>query len=446
MATYTPPTIVNYNDNPPTNDGSLNFSSNGVDWNRHIDEIGNPIVAYANAINTATDTAFDDIADANPVNAVLEYGANNSGAGAGATDTEAQINNAIAAVAATGRGSVFLPAGIYDIGSAIALAPNVRLYGEGPGITTLRATSNGITMLNYLASASIKSFFNIEDMTISSNNKTTVNGIVIDGASVGIRCNDIRLESLYITGGLTNDIAKGIRLDYCVNTSITDVFCVNNFRGIELEMCADTDIANCKIQNGDGSGIWMLGDGSTSAADEGTRITACSTNGQKIGITGNSVDFINISNSSFTTADSGPLIAINCDNWSITGTEFAEATTPATAAIDMNSTCLNWCIIGNYIFSSNWGLDLDGAYHTVQGNVFDDNMVNDVILAAGCTHSVVTNNVCKSAASGNSITETAGGNYNQLIHNTCQKNVAKTGANSLVGYVTTTGVGDNLVY
>ena len=61
MATYTPPSISNYNDNPPTDDGSENFTDNGVKWSRHIEEIGDPIQAYVDAVNSETDAAFDKI-------------------------------------------------------------------------------------------------------------------------------------------------------------------------------------------------------------------------------------------------------------------------------------------------------------------------------------------------------------------------------------------------
>lgn len=61
MATYDPPTISNYNDNPPSNDGSTNFTDNGVDWDRHIDEIGDPLNTFAAAISSSTETAFGKI-------------------------------------------------------------------------------------------------------------------------------------------------------------------------------------------------------------------------------------------------------------------------------------------------------------------------------------------------------------------------------------------------
>ena len=52
MAYYTSPSIVGYNDNPPSNDG-VETPSNLVDWDKHIDEIGDPLKAYIDSVNTA---------------------------------------------------------------------------------------------------------------------------------------------------------------------------------------------------------------------------------------------------------------------------------------------------------------------------------------------------------------------------------------------------------
>ena len=106
MATYTPPTISNYNDTPPTNDGSEDNVNNLVDWDRHIDEIGDPLNNYIDAVNTETDAAFDRIDDARWVS-VTDYGAT----GVGANDAPA-IQAAIDAVEAAGGGVVFFPKGI----------------------------------------------------------------------------------------------------------------------------------------------------------------------------------------------------------------------------------------------------------------------------------------------------------------------------------------------
>lgn len=311
------------------------------------------------------------------------------------------------------------------------MAPGVKLMGEGPGITTLRATANSITMIDYLLSGSTTPFFNIENMSITSDDHLTVNGIVIAGASTTVRCTDIRIESLYITGGPVTEMAKGIRLEHCANITIADVFCTECLNGIEIEMCADTDITNCKVQNGTGNGFYLVGDGTVpSNTDEGIRITSCSTNGQTIGLSANGVDWAKVHGSSFTTCSSGPLIALGCDNWTLVGSEFSEAGTPTTSGIITDSDCFNWGIIGNYIALNNWGIALDGSYHIVTSNIFQSNVSSDIAIQAAATHCIINNNICRSEVT-TSINEDTGGNYNQMSHNTTYGATVTTGTFSV---------------
>jgi len=133
MATYDQPSLVNYNDNPPTNDGSTDVTNNLVDWDRHIDEIGNPLVAYANSINTAVDSAIDTIDDSRPIS-VLDYGAT----GLGVADDHDAIMSAFAA----GK-SVIFPPGTYLVNSTLALTSaqaGLKIYASG---ATLKKGFNG---------------------------------------------------------------------------------------------------------------------------------------------------------------------------------------------------------------------------------------------------------------------------------------------------------------
>jgi len=146
MATYTPPTISNYNDTPPTNDGSEDNVNNLVDWDRHIDEIGDPLNNYIDAVNTETDAAFDRIDDARWVS-VTDYGAT----GVGANDAPA-IQAAIDAVEAAGGGVVFFPKGNYGLTATLTITGDepVQLRGEGVGskITNSTTGGNAITIGN----------------------------------------------------------------------------------------------------------------------------------------------------------------------------------------------------------------------------------------------------------------------------------------------------------
>lgn len=60
MASYTPPTITGYNANPPPDDGSES-GNNEIAWDKHINKIGDPIKDFAEAIDSATTTAFTTV-------------------------------------------------------------------------------------------------------------------------------------------------------------------------------------------------------------------------------------------------------------------------------------------------------------------------------------------------------------------------------------------------
>lgn len=58
---FTKPSISGYNANPPANDGS-EVSSNEINWDTHINKIGDPIKDYVDSINNKVESAFADIA------------------------------------------------------------------------------------------------------------------------------------------------------------------------------------------------------------------------------------------------------------------------------------------------------------------------------------------------------------------------------------------------
>ena len=60
MSIYSAPSISNYNDTPPSDDGA-NTSANEVTWSGIKTKLGDPIKTYAQAISSATDTAFGKI-------------------------------------------------------------------------------------------------------------------------------------------------------------------------------------------------------------------------------------------------------------------------------------------------------------------------------------------------------------------------------------------------
>lgn len=58
MASYTPPTISNYNDSPAPDDGT-ETASNEITWQKIKEELTDPINTYADSINSAVSTAMN---------------------------------------------------------------------------------------------------------------------------------------------------------------------------------------------------------------------------------------------------------------------------------------------------------------------------------------------------------------------------------------------------
>ena len=60
MSIYSAPSISGYNDTPPSDDGA-NTSANEVTWAGIKTKLGDPVKTYAQAVSSATDTAFGKI-------------------------------------------------------------------------------------------------------------------------------------------------------------------------------------------------------------------------------------------------------------------------------------------------------------------------------------------------------------------------------------------------
>lgn len=57
---YSSQTIAGYNASPPSDDGAQT-SANQLEWDKHIQKIGDPIKTLAEAIDTAVNNAFNDL-------------------------------------------------------------------------------------------------------------------------------------------------------------------------------------------------------------------------------------------------------------------------------------------------------------------------------------------------------------------------------------------------
>jgi len=78
--TYTSPTITNYNDNPPDDDGTIS-TDNMVEWAKHINEIGDPLKNYIDSVNSAASSAFA-VHDKYHLRNMLEFVSSGSGSSA----------------------------------------------------------------------------------------------------------------------------------------------------------------------------------------------------------------------------------------------------------------------------------------------------------------------------------------------------------------------------
>jgi len=201
MATYTPPSISNYNDNPPTNDGSTNFTDNGVDWNRHIDEIGDPVVAYVDAVNAETDSAFD-IVDASRSFSGVDFGIT----GDGATDDIDAINTAITTISQTG-GTLLLQAGSYMVSSKIIMKKNVTIegvteQGSNPSVRIIGTHTGDVVEVSELNQLN-GGLMNLSLEKDAANINTGIGLKVTGGSGAATVCGNGFIKGCFITKTLT---------------------------------------------------------------------------------------------------------------------------------------------------------------------------------------------------------------------------------------------------
>jgi hypothetical protein len=354
-------------------------------------------------------------ANATPQANVKQYGAK----GDGTTNDTTAIQNAINA----SSGALYFPAGSYLV-NQLTLKEGLILYGAGPQATILLCASNNMRIFSYTAATSLKTGFGVVGMRLLANGKTTCTGIAIDGATSSIRCSQIRISDLNVEG-----LYYGIFLTYCANTYISNVFSTSVDNGIYINNCADTDVVSCKVQNGSGIGFFIFG--GAGAFDEGVRLSACSTNGQYVGLSVSGQDWGDASACSFTTCPGGALVMSSATNWKFSASEFAVAgTTPATAAIQINSGCSGMSFSSCQISNSTFGAVVSGSKHSFMGCYFIANSNVDLYLSASGQVSVV-GNVMDSVGSAFSVVEAGGANYTACVGNVVNGSISLTGANSV---------------
>ena len=356
---------------------------------------------------------------------VKDFGAT----GDGTTDDRAAIQSAINSISS---GVVFFPTGDYLIGNngsgvGLTLVPGVSLISFEGSSVKLLAGDNSINLLSYTnpSSTTAVSNFIISGINLNNNSKTSVTAINIDGNVSSARCSYIAISDMQIIG--TFDFA--IKLRFCANTFISNVFISQTDTGVSLDNCADSDIVNVKVQNGSAFGFRVIG--GAGAFDEGTRLSNCSTNGQEYGLIINGADWGICSGCSFTTAPSGPLNALGtCVHWKFTGCEFATAgASPAAPGVSIDTTCKDFIFTGCVFSLNTFGAVLRGSLHIVNGCSFEAGSNVDLYLDA-TSQVVVSGNIFSSTGSTFSVLEAGAADYTNAVGNISNGTITLSGSNS----------------
>ena len=338
----------------------------------------------------------------------------------GATDVSSKVQAAINSVSNT---EIIVPPGLL-LAANIDLKPGVTLRGQGPENTIWLATANNDKIFQYTASATVTELA-LRDMAFSNNSKTNCYAIFIDGTDGTKRVSEVTLADLKMTGAFV----RGLHLEFCANTHISNVFQSLVHDAFYLVSCADTNMQDCEAQLGDGYGFYI--EGSAGAYDEGVRMVQCITNGQYYGLYITGQDWGNASACSFTTAQSGPAVLVNVENWDFVGCEFSTAGgAPAASAFVLDTDCKEIGFAGCKFILSTFGLVLRGTNHTVSGCRFKGNSNTDLYLN-DALYCAVTGNSMSSSGVTSSIVEYGTSNYNAIIGN------VRNGTETIIGGSTT---------
>ncbi|BCP53762.1 hypothetical protein K32_23790 [Kaistia sp. 32K] len=329
-----------------------------------------------------------------------------------------------AAINAASNTTIYLPAGRFALNSVI-LKPGVRIQGKGKEVTRLLCGSDSIVMLSYTAT-STQFYFAIRDVGFEANGKAGAQAVSIDGGSSAIRISNVSIRNIEVSGAF----AQGITLRFCANSQITDVFSSQAVIGFQIDNCADTDLVDCRAQNGTGAGFNIIG--GPGAFDEGVRLVGCSTNGQNTGLVITGQEWGLASACSFTTCPGGALVVNGASsNWKFSACDFSTAgTTPASANATLGSASSSFSFVGCQFVLGTFGAIVSGADHTFAGNTFfaNNNVDFYVVDATGLS---VSGNVFRSTAVSWSILETGAANQNVFVGNRTTKLTTLVGAASV---------------
>jgi hypothetical protein len=102
---FTAPTLSGYNSSPPSDDGSAT-AANTIQWQKHLDKIGDPLKTYAQAISSNASTAFGKMFGNDFVEKTANYTIATSDQGKAIIATTAALTFTLPAAATAGSNFV----------------------------------------------------------------------------------------------------------------------------------------------------------------------------------------------------------------------------------------------------------------------------------------------------------------------------------------------------
>lgn len=412
---------------------------------------------------------------------VKDFGAKGDGS---ANDTSA-VQNAINYSLSTESNNkcVYFPAGNYLV-NTLSVGEKITIRGDGRRNTLISCYSDNTTLFKYNRISSGTSVaFDFKDIYLNSNGKTGCIGIEITGADANTaRCSNINIKDIDITG----NFRRGIYLANSANIVIKDAFIALSNNAIYLYNPADCDITNVKIQYGNDFGIYVTGDYPHIPANEGLRITSCSTNGQRGGARIENHGWGSIVGCSFTTTSDNeinynyPLQFTNTENFKVSSSEFASANTSnGISALICNGNTRTLSISDSHFVVNSYGIvlfdntndvsingcsfhnqsihhilaDYDVKGLTVNGCIFKNPQstgLADISLGLNVKKCSIIGNVFKSVytPNGNNVVNlnSSEASNNKLLGNIMAGTYygfsgTNPTANSTIGYLNTTNIG-----
>jgi hypothetical protein len=240
----------------------------------------------------------------------------------GTTDDAGQINAALTMAQATG-GTVWLPPGVYGIGSDLIVPPGVTLTGQAGVRTDLGASSAAVqARIKLLSTFTGKAGVSVVDKEVggysAENGSVTIRDLnidcsaktsgTIDGIQVNGRCDGLRIEKVsiykppncgvrflqytrldtltYKTINLVMDrvvvhTSASVGFSFSGNTDseITNCYSLGALDdGFKFSLsCANTVVTNCRSEGSANHGFHITGSWNTGTGSGGMLLMGCST-------------------------------------------------------------------------------------------------------------------------------------------------------------------------